>query len=129
MNQNTNHISDVVYTLSPLATNTLRSGEIAIPNRLLTLLMLIDGVAPVAQYEPFLKSLHPLEEKFLELEQLGYLVRVGNVSLQAVKTFNETVAAGRPISELHRIDALAPESGFIPLPSNHSYNDPRLNDK
>jgi hypothetical protein len=120
-------VNEVVFALSPLATATLRNGEAGISPRLLTLLMLIDGVTPVAQYEPFLKSFHPLEEKFLELEEHGYLVRMGAVSPRAVQTFNANVAAGKPVSELRSIDSLMADSGFVSLPDDQLPPDLRLN--
>jgi hypothetical protein len=120
-------IAEAVFALTPHANASLRNGNCALSPQLLTLLMLVDGVAPVAQYKPFLKSLHPLEQKFTELETQGYLVRVGNVSEDAVKNFDATVAAGKPIIELHRIDALTPESGFISIPND--LHDPRLKEK
>jgi hypothetical protein len=38
------------------------------------------------------------------------------VSPAAVKAFRESVKAGGPISTLQPIDALSPDSGFVPLP-------------
>jgi hypothetical protein len=109
-------IAQVVFILSPQAITTLMNGSPGLDKRLRTVLTLVDGVTPVAQFEPFLRSLEPIEPKFNELEQLGYLLRVGTVSPAAVKAFRESVKAGGPISTLQPIDALSPDSGFVPLP-------------
>jgi hypothetical protein len=110
-----NSVDEVVFALSPKAVAALKEASPKLDPRLITLLVLIDGITPVAQYQPFLKSLGPIEPKFIELESLGYLMRVGNVSLEAVKSFKASVDAGGPISTIHSIDAEAPDSGFIAL--------------
>jgi hypothetical protein len=110
-----NSIDDIVFALSPKATAFLKNNGGELDIQLTTVMMLIDSITPVAQYTPFLKSFEPIEPKFLELEALGYLIRVGHVSAQAVQTFKDSVAAGGHISTLHSIDAQAPDSGFISL--------------
>jgi hypothetical protein len=111
-----NSIAEVVFILSPRAIAALASDSKDLDPQLLTLLALVDGVTPVAQYQPFLRSLGPIEPKFIALEVFGYLLRVGTVSTDAVKAFQNSVEAGGSISTLHSIDARAPASGFIPLP-------------
>jgi hypothetical protein len=108
-------IDGVVFSLSSKAVEMLRNGQTELDSQLSTLIVLIDGVTPVAQFKPFLKGLDPIEPKFLTLEALGYLIRVGSVSVQAVKNFQESVDAGGPISTWQSIDAQAPDSGFIAL--------------
>ncbi len=108
-------IDGVVFSLSPKAIGILKEGQIGLDSQLSTLIVLIDGVTPVAQFKPFLKGLDPIEPKFLALEALGYLIRVGSVSTQAVKNFQESVDAGGPISSWQSIDAQSPDSGFIAL--------------
>jgi hypothetical protein len=69
-------IRDVVYAVTAKGFSALRSNDAAISLELKTVLTMIDGVSPVAQYIPFLQVFAPLEEKFEALEQLG-LVRQG----------------------------------------------------
>lgn len=108
-------LAQVVYILSPLAIAALAKRGEGLEPRLHTVLALVDGVTPVAQYLPFLKMLEPVEEKFAELEALGYLLRVGLVSPLAVKVFQDSVAAGASVTSLPNIDAKTADSGFMPL--------------
>jgi hypothetical protein len=108
-------LSQVVYILSPSAIAVLAKRGEGLEPRLHTILALVDGVTPVAQYLPFLKMLEPVEEKFAELEALGYLLRVGFVSPLAVKVFQDSVAAGATVTSLPSIDARTPDSGFMAL--------------
>jgi hypothetical protein len=110
-----NAIDGVVFSLSSKAISMLQQGRMDLDSQLNTLIVLIDGVTPVAQFKPFLKGLDPIEAKFIALESLGYVVRAGSVSPQAVKHFQETVDAGGPISGWHSIDAQSPDSGFVAL--------------
>jgi hypothetical protein len=108
-------LASVVFVLSPAAISALAKKGEGLEPRLHTVLALIDGVTPVAQYVPFLKMLEPVEEKFAELEALGYLLRVGTVSPLAVRVFQDSVAAGASITSLPNIDARTADSGFVPL--------------
>jgi hypothetical protein len=108
-------LSNLVFVLSPKAITALAQKGKGLEPRLHTILNLVDGVTPVAQYLPFLKLLEPVEEKFVELEALGYLVRVGMVSPAAVKVFQDSVAAGASVTSLPNIDARTADSGFMPL--------------
>jgi hypothetical protein len=110
-----NPIDAVVFALSSKALELLKQGSIQLDSQLSTLIVLIDGVTPVAQFKPFLKGLDPIEPKFVTLESMGYLVRTGSVSARAVKNFQESVDAGGPISGLQSIDAQSPDSGFVAL--------------
>jgi hypothetical protein len=108
-------LGQVVFILSPLAIAALAKRGDGLEPRLHTVLALVDGVTPVAQYVPFLRMLAPVEEKFAELESLGYLLRVGLVSPMAVKIFEDSVAAGASVTSLPNIDARTPDSGFMLL--------------
>jgi hypothetical protein len=108
-------LSNVVFILSPKAIAALAQKGKGLEPRLHTILNLVDGVTPVVQFLPFLKVLEPVEEKFAELEALGYLVRVGMVSPLAVKVFQDSVAAGASVTSLPNIDARTADSGFMPL--------------
>jgi hypothetical protein len=110
-----NTVSAVVYILSPYAIATLMKGNPLLDMRLRTVLALVDGVSPVVQFEPFLKEMEPIDEAFVELEHLGYLLRVGSVSDAAVAAFRGAVDAGDSIFTLPPIDAQSPDSGFVPL--------------
>lgn len=109
-------INDVVYAITARGFATLRSNSLVISKQHRTVLTLVDGVCPVAQYVPFLRAFEPLIEKFQLLEQIGCLRRVGSVSGFAVRMFDESVQAGSPVSKLPQIDSEHENSGFIPLP-------------
>jgi hypothetical protein len=53
-------ISEVVYQLSAKAVGALNNPDSALPPDLRALLSMVDGVSPVAQYQPFLKALEPI---------------------------------------------------------------------
>ena len=108
--------AELVFALSPHAIALLMQGAAPVEPQLRAVLMLVDGYTPVAQYEPFLRSLAPLEPKFLALEAQGLLLRVGRVSPDAVQAFRASVEAGGPVSTFPPIDACSPASGFTPLP-------------
>jgi hypothetical protein len=109
-------LSDVVYSITAHGFTALRASDSAgLTPQLRTVLTVVDGVCPVAQYEPFLRAFMPLTEKFQILEQLGYLRRLGAVSDDAVKLFNQTAHDDPSVSHLPRIDADRPDSGFTPL--------------
>jgi hypothetical protein len=109
-------ISEVVYQLSAKAVGALNNPDSALPPDLRALLSMVDGVSPVAQYQPFLKALEPIGPKLASLEQRGYLQRIGLVSDRAVADFQHSVISGAPISTWQKIDSESPESGFVPLP-------------
>jgi hypothetical protein len=106
-------LAQIVFVLSPSAITTLAKKGEGLEPRLHTVLALVDGVSPVAQYVPFLKMLEPVEEKFAELEALGYLLRVGAVSPLAVRVFQDSVAAGASVTSLPNIDSRTADSGFV----------------
>jgi hypothetical protein len=108
-------ISDVVYAVTGKGFSALRNGDAPISLQVKTLLTLVDGVSPVAQYIPFLLAFAPLQEKFEALERLGLVRRCGTVSGFAVKMFQSQSHAGLPVSKLPRIDAQNDNSGFSPL--------------
>jgi hypothetical protein len=109
-------LGDVVYAITARGFAALRSDVTTISLQHKTVLTMVDGVCPVAQYEPFLRAFEPLQEKFELLEHLGCLRRVGNVSGFAVKMFHASSQAGAPASRMPRIDADHENSGFAPLP-------------
>lgn len=108
-------LSDVVFSITPAGYSALRSGSGFLELALKTVLTMVDGICPVAQYVPFLSVFDPLEEKFLILERMGYLQRAGTVSARAVSGFEQLILQGKPLSRLPRIDADQSESGFMPL--------------
>jgi hypothetical protein len=109
-------INDVVYVITARGFATLRSNSAVISKQHRTVLTLVDGVCPVAQYIPFLRAFEPLVEKFELLEQMGCLRRAGVVSGLAVKMFDESVQSGGSISKMVSIDSENENSGFVPLP-------------
>lgn len=108
-------LSDVVFSITPAGFSALRSESGLLELALRTVLTLVDGICPVAQYVPFLKVFEPLEDKFLMLERMGYLRRAGTISARAVTGFEQSILQGKPPSRLPRIDANHSESGFMPL--------------
>ncbi len=109
-------ISNVVYAITARGFATLRSNSALISRQHRTVLTLVDGVCPVAQYVPFLGAFEPVIEKFEMLEQIGCLRRVGNVSGSAVQMLHDSVKSGGPISKMQSIDAECENSGFVALP-------------
>jgi hypothetical protein len=108
-------IKDVVYAITPRGFAMLRTDSAVVSLQHKTILTMVDGLCPVAQYVPFLLAFAPLEEKFELLEKLGCLRRVGAVSSSAVKMFDESSRAGVSASKLPRIDAEHQNSGFAPF--------------
>jgi hypothetical protein len=116
------NINDVVYVITARGFATLRSNSSVISKQHRTVLTLVDGVCPVAQYVPFLQAFEPLIEKFELLEQIGCLRRVGNVSAVAVKMFDDSVHSGTLVSQLPHIESEHENSGFVPLPGAQEYS-------
>lgn len=108
-------ISDVVFAVTAKGFAALRSDNAAMAPDLRTVLIMVDGVCPVAQYVPFLQVFAPLADKFELLESFGLLRRVGTVSNVAVQVFNSQSQAGAPLSKLPSIDAKNENSGYAPL--------------
>lgn len=106
-------IADVVFQITPAGFTALRSVGNPMDLQLKTLLTLVDGVCPVAQYTPFLLAFAPLPEKFELLERMGYVKRTGTISTQALSQFEGSVSRGTSPSRLPRIDADAQDSGYL----------------
>ena len=111
-----NALADVVFAITSKGFSTMRDNAATMNQDLRTVLTLVDGICPVAQYIPFLKTFAPLDAKFELLERTGLLRRVGVVSVSAVKKFEDSVNQGFAVSKLPSIDAEHEISGFVPLP-------------
>lgn len=109
------NICEIVYDITAKGFAVLRSSDGSMPLNYRTVLTMVDGVCPVAQYVPYLQVFAPLEEKFEALERQGYLRRVGQVSSLAVEKFHESAQAGLSIAKMPHIDAEHKESGFAPF--------------
>ena len=107
-------LANVVFERTPKGAVAIKSTSDVVPRRLRTLLLAIDGRSPVAQYVPFLTAFAPLSEKFAELEGMGFLQRKGRVAAEAVDRFERARNSGFG-TLLPRIDAAAPNSGFMPI--------------
>ncbi len=107
--------AETVYVVTPAGYTALRAGAAGLTIELRTVLTMVDGVCPVAQYIPFMKALAPLLPKFDTLEAQGFIRSAGQVSSRAVDAFVKALAAGVPLSELPSIDARSDVSGFAPL--------------
>lgn len=107
-------LAEVVFEITPAGFAALRNAASPMELQLKTVLTLVDGVCPVAQYRPFLGAFEPLTEKFQILERMLYLSRVGHVSNQAVSRFQQDVSLGGPPSNWRSIDAESQDSGFLP---------------
>lgn len=110
-----NNFSDIVFNLTPQGLAALQSEGTPLSSPLKSVLTMVDGVCPVAQYVPFLRAFAPLEEKFQILESMGYIQRIGAVSSEAVTRFEKSVRMGIPTAALPRIDSEIRESGFSAL--------------
>jgi hypothetical protein len=106
-----------VYALTDKGRQTLQDPGANIGNGVKAVLALIDGVTPVMQFQPFLRALEPLEEKFELLQARGYIKCVGDVSGDAVRKFQDSVLGGDSIRQWTRVDATAP--GVLFEPSQH----------
>ena len=107
-------LAEVVFSITPAGYTALRNTTEPMDLRLKTVLTLVDGVCPVAQYVPYLMAFDPLSEKFFILERMGYVRRIGKIASVAVSGFQESVRAGTSRSRLPRIDIETKESGFMP---------------
>ncbi len=108
-------LSEVVFGITPAGYAALRNSTEPMDLRLKTVLTLVDGVCPVAQYVPFLMAFEPLSEKFFILERMGYVKRMGQVATSAVSGFEQSVLSGTSKARLPRIDSAFPPSGFLPI--------------
>ena len=79
-----NNIQNVVFITTPQGFAAMRNKNLAIPLDFMTVLILVDGICPVAQYIPFLQLFEPLEPKFLYLEKSGLITRHRAASISEV---------------------------------------------
>lgn len=107
-------LAEVVFSITPAGYTALRNTTEPMDLRLKTVLTLVDGVCPVAQYVPYLMAFDPLSEKFFILERMGYVRRLGRIASSAVSGFQESIRVGTSKSRLPRIDTESKESGFMP---------------
>jgi hypothetical protein len=108
-------LANIVYALTPRGVSEFNNASSLLAKDLRSILSLVDGVTPVAQFEPFLISFLPLDQKFIALEQLGFVRRVGKVLPAQVSAFMAEVNSGFHVSQLHSIDADNETSGFVAL--------------
>jgi hypothetical protein len=107
--------SQVVLGITVAGYAELRSSKSLLNLQERTVLTLIDGVCPVAQYLPFLSEFAPVIDKLQRLEKLGLLRRVGIVAPAAVQRFDEQVSRDSQVSHWQSISAEREVSGFIAL--------------
>lgn len=105
----------VVFAITVAGYTELRNANTLLSLQERTVLTLIDGVCPVAQYLPFLSEFEPLVIKFKKLEQLGLLRAAGQVSSSAVRLFDEQVNNSAPVSKWQSISSECDQSGFVAL--------------
>lgn len=110
-------IDHVVYSITSQGYAELRNAKILLTLQERTVLGLIDGVCPVAQYIPFLSEFEPVVYKIRKLENLGLLRRAGMVTREAVQKFDAQVHSQLPVSSWQSISAFDQQSGFLPLGS------------
>jgi hypothetical protein len=72
-----------VYAKTELAVVELKHPECSLPQRLKTVLILIDGRTPYASFARTLKSYGAVDELFSVLRDLGYIVKVGEAQVYA----------------------------------------------
>lgn len=105
----------VVYAITVEGYAELRNQASILSLKERTVLTLIDGVCPVAQYLPFLSTFEPVIEKMKKLEHKGYLRRAGHVAAHAVQKFDEEVSKDSQVSHWQSISADSASSGYAPL--------------
>jgi hypothetical protein len=115
MNQQDLDFQQVVFAITVQGYAELRKPQSVLSLQERTVLTLIDGVCPVAQYVPFLSSFEPVVQKMQKLERLGLLRRSGRVASEAVRRFGEQVSTDSQVSHWQSISAERDVSGFIPL--------------
>ncbi len=115
------HLAMVVFERTPSGTSAAaaRDGD-AVPQRLRTLLLTVDGRTPVASFVPFLTAFAPLSPKLEELERLGFLRRRTNATATATANASasatgerraEAVRAAEPVARAARMPAaVSPQS-------------------
>ena len=108
-----NSIENVVFISTPQGFAAMRNKALVIPLDIKTVLTLVDGLCPVAQYIPFLQVFAPLEPKFLDLEASGFITRLGTVSMIAVREFQSSLLEDVPPAQPPRIDADFRDSNFL----------------
>lgn len=72
-----------VYAKTELAVVELKHPECSLPQRLKTVLILMDGRTPYASFARTLKSYGAVDELFSVLRDLGYIVKVGEAQVYA----------------------------------------------
>ncbi|TAG25147.1 MAG: hypothetical protein EAZ37_13855 [Burkholderiales bacterium] len=115
MTQDEMALTRVVFAITVKGYAELRNTNSILNLQERTVLTLIDGVCPVAQYLPFLSEFNPVIDKLKRLEKLGLLRRVGAVASDAVQRFDKQVSGGSRISHWQSISAEREVSGFIAL--------------
>ena len=105
----------VVFAITVAGYGELRNVKSALSLQERTVLTLIDGVCPVAQYLPFLSAFEPITHKIKKLEQLGLLRRAGQVTTDAVRHFDTQVQRDSQVSHWQSISADQDFSGYVPL--------------
>jgi hypothetical protein len=105
----------VVFAITVEGYAELRNAQSMLSLQERTVLTLIDGVCPVAQYLPFLSSFEPVGQKMQKLEKLGLLRRTGRVAFEAVQQFENQVNADMQVSHWQSISAEHEASGFVAL--------------
>jgi hypothetical protein len=115
MKQEAIAFQQVVFAITVTGYTELRSTNSVLSLQERTVLTLIDGVCPVAQYLPFLSEFEPVIDKLKRLEHLGFVRRTGAVASTAVQLFDEQVHRDFQVSHWQSISADSDLSGFIAL--------------
>lgn len=115
MNPDQVDLQKVVFAITVAGYSELRNLNSALNLQERTVLTLIDGVCPVAQYLPFLSAFEPVMHKMMKLEKMGLLRRAGQVTAEAVRRFDEQVHTDSQVSHWQSISADTEVSGFIAL--------------
>jgi hypothetical protein len=105
----------IVFSITVQGYAELRDPQSALSLQERTVLTLIDGVCPVAQYLPYLSSFWPVVDKIKKLEQLALVRRIGAVSPEAVRLFDEQVKRRVSMSKWLSISSEREASGFVAL--------------
>jgi hypothetical protein len=97
-----------VFAKTELALTELKRRDSTLPQRLKTVLMLIDGRTPYGSFARSLRAYEPVDELFILLRDTGYIVRTGKTKFFAAATPQQVETASLPSANVRAQPALSP---------------------
>ena len=89
-----------VFAKTELAQTELKRRDSALPQRLKTVLMLIDGRTPYGSFARSLRAYQPVDELFMLLRDTGYIVKTGKTKFFAAVTSHAAEVVVSPPAHL-----------------------------